>query len=262
MKNLNSIRRRHRPPLWLLALVLLLARAALTAPAEEPVPPPEVPAFGAPLEIDHEHFPFRPGAVKVFLGRESGRNVTVIEKHLEEIREFAWNGRTVPCRVVEELQFEDGQLVETDRRYHAQADDGTVYSFGRTEEGEDTDEGAGEEDGEEKEGGGWVVGAARPEDPPAVIEVPEPRVAIPGRTPRRTRWVLEDVPPNVRSEMEVEAENESVKLPAGRLRGCLRIREDNLVEGNSDIHWFAPGIGLVMSRGAGEFLKLNASSLR
>lgn len=243
--------------LLVLAAGLCLLPAAPPASAQEAPGPP---SFTDPLEISHPFFPVTPGIVKVYDGREHGKDVTVVESHLEEVREFEWEGRPLPCRVVEELKFESGSLLEKDRTFYAQADDGSVWTFGTTEEGDDGEEEDDEED--EEEPNGWVVGVIAPEDPPGVQGGAAPAMAMPAAPLPGAGWTVEEVLPAFHTVFVLEGEGESVRTPAGRYRGCLRVREENRVEGSEDTHWFAPGVGLVKSRGRGERLRLLATTQR
>jgi hypothetical protein len=251
---------RTRRCLRALAIVVIGAGPLLAVPEAPAQGVPDPPAFSNPLEITHSYFTVAPGTVKVYEGRESGQAVTVVETHLDEVRSFPWAGGDVPCRVVEELKFRSGLLLERDRTFYAQADDGAVWTFGTTEDGEDEEV---PDPGEpEEEPGGWVVGDPAPEDPPGVEGGAAPAVAMPAVPAPGSSWTTEEVPPHFHSVQILEDDRATVRIPAGRFENCFRVREENLVEGSGDTLWFAPGTGLVRSRGPGEVLKLRATTLR
>ncbi len=70
------------------------------------------------------------GCLKVFQGADGRAKTVGVHIYLAETRSFDWNGAAVQCRVLREVAFEDGQLLEISDNYFAQADDGTVYYFG------------------------------------------------------------------------------------------------------------------------------------
>jgi len=57
------------------------------------------------------------------------------------------------------------------------------------------------------------------------------------------------------------AARDVVRSPAGRLTGCLRVRRTDLPENTTLTLWYAPGVGLVQTRGEGERLTLRAGTL-
>jgi len=110
-------------------LITAFALALLVRPAQAEVPS-GTPVFSNPLAITNPFQPFRPGALKVFSGSDHGTKTESHDIYLRQTREFQWNGKTVKCRILREVAFEDGELVESSDNYFAQADDGTVYYFG------------------------------------------------------------------------------------------------------------------------------------
>jgi hypothetical protein len=111
----------------LAALIAVLAIQINAARAEVPSGPPK---FSNPLNIDNTFFPFEPGGLKVFTGSDHGTKTKAIDNYLTTTRTFKLNGKNVPCRIMVEEAYEDGELVERSFNYFAQADDGTVYYFG------------------------------------------------------------------------------------------------------------------------------------
>ena len=153
----------------LLAVCLLCALRSGSAGA---VVPSGTPTFNNPLNITNSYHPFQPGGVKVFQGSDGRAKLTAL--HIISPRLLVhWNGTTVACRVLREIAFENGQLVERSDNYFAQADDGTVYYFGEVVDNY--------EDGVVVENdGSWVVGGPTlPSDPPTTANDNNPTVFMP-----------------------------------------------------------------------------------
>ena len=110
-------------------MVLALILGVAISPAQAAVPSGP-PTFSNPLDITNLYFPFQPGGLKVFNGLSDAVKTVVVDKYLTETRTFNWSGGVVECRVLEEVGFEGGKLVEISKNFFAQADDGTVYYFG------------------------------------------------------------------------------------------------------------------------------------
>ena len=86
------------------------------------------PIAGGPfsLIIDNDFFPLEVGSEFVLEGEEDGVTIRVEITVLDETEEIAG----VTTRVVEEAEYEDGELVEVSWNFYAQAPDGTVCYFG------------------------------------------------------------------------------------------------------------------------------------
>jgi hypothetical protein len=214
-------------------------------------------AFTAPLAITNELLPFVVGAVKVYAGTERGVPVTLLERHLAETREFAWDGGTVSCRVIETIEFRRGAEEARQRVYVAQADDGSVWAFGETDDDSDEIE---EEDDDDP--GGWLVGTRGPSDPADAVEGARPGLLMPPAPRAGDEWTAEDAPPVFFKTNRVLAESEVVPTGAGRLVGCLRLREIDVLDESTETRWYAPGLGLVRTREPGERVALRASTIR
>src|SRR5258707_5961118 len=110
-----------------LLLGLIVGISFNAARAEVPGGPP---TFGNPLNINNPFFPFQPGGLKVFAGKDHGTKTAAIDNYLIVTRTFKLNGHNVSCRILVEEAYEDGELVERSSNYFAQADDGTDYYVG------------------------------------------------------------------------------------------------------------------------------------
>ena len=255
----TNLRPQWRFRLAALACVALFVLGVGPGPASSVA---EVPAggpltFSNPLQIDNAYFPVVPGTVRIYIGRENGRTITIVENHLEETREFEWDGQIVSCWTVEELKFENGQLLEQENSWYAQDDAGNVHVWGDIDLIDDPDD----EDGEEPpQSSGWVVGQLQPMDPPDVLAGSEPALIMPANPEQGDLLHPEATLPFFQTQSLVEDRNIRVRTPAGRFGDCVRIRQEDLADGGGETLWFAPGKGLVKVSGPGERLKLQAST--
>lgn len=220
-------------------------------PGSVPVGPP---TFSTPLDFTNLYFPFEPGAVKVFNGRSSGARVVVVDLYLEETRAFNWGGGVVECRILQETEFERGEIVEISLNYFAEADNGTAYYFGEV-----VDE---YEDGVVvSHEGSWLVGGATlPSDPPGTAVAVDPTIFMPADPEVGDVFKPEDLPPIVEETDEVIRVGRKVRVPAGAYEDVIQIRETQM-EGDVEYKWYAPGVGVIRARGKGENLLLIASTL-
>lgn len=215
------------------------------------------PVFTTPLAITNDLMPFVAGAVKLYEGTDHGVPVTLLERHLAETREFAWDGGTVSCRVVETIEFHRGAEAARQRVYLAQADDGSVWAFG------ETDDDTGEIEPEDADDpGGWLVGVRAPSDPADAVLDAMPGLLMPPAPRAGDEWTAEDAPPVFFKTNRVLADQDVVPTGAGRLSGCVRLREIDVKDESTETRWYAPGLGLVRTRERGERIALRASTIR
>jgi hypothetical protein len=236
----------------LLAAGLLCALSS--APAEAIVPS-GTPTFSNPLNITNVYHPFQPGGVKVFQGSEGRSRLVGLHLYLTETRSFNWNGTTVACRVLREIAFENGQLVEVSDNYFAQADDGTVYYFGEVVDNY--------EDGVVVDNdGSWLVGGATlPSDPPTTANDNNPTVFMPANPEVGDVFKPEDLVPIVDETATVVRAGVKVKVPAGAYEDAIVIEETSALEPGTTAKWYAPGVGVVMEKAKREQLNLISSTL-
>jgi len=236
------------------ALVVLAGGGATVAPPARAAVPTGVPVFTNPMQIDNAYFPIVPGAIKVYLGREDGRRVTLVVTHLTETREFQWDGDTVTCRIVQEHKFIAGRLVEENLGFFAQSDDGGVRGFGEVEDGPSPDDEPGEPNG-------WIVGQLAPTDPPSTVSVADPSLFMPANPEVGDIWDSESAGPQDSEQFQVTSASTRVRVQGARLRNTLRIRATSPDERGGENLWFARDVGLVKSAERGSRLRLNATTL-
>lgn len=194
-------------------------RAAATNDA-----PKALPKFTHPLEITNPFLPLA-SLKQDILENKSRRVERSVKPELHKV--FKIGGQTVQALVVEDREFEDGKLAEIALDYFAQADDGTVYYLG-----EDVDE--------YKNGkitghsGAWLLGK----------DTQHPGVLMPAHPKAGDKFKSEDVPKITTEEDEVISLSETVTVPAGTFKNCLKIKEV-LSDGGTEYKYYAPGVGCV-----------------
>jgi len=236
----------------LTVLCSILAVGARTARASVPS---GTPTFSNSLNITNSYHPFQPGGVKIFQGSEGKTKLVGIHQYLTETRSFSWNGTTVNCRVLREIAFEDGQLVEISDNYFAQADDGTVYYFGEVVDNY--------EDGVVvNHNGSWLVGGPTlPSDPPTTANDNNPTVFMPANPEVGDVFKPEDLIPVVDETATVVRAGVKIKVPAGSYEDTIAIEETSSLEAGTTTKWYAPGVGVVAEKSKKEQLNLISSTL-
>ncbi len=176
------------------------------------------------LNINNPFFPLVVGSVIELEGEEDGETITVETTVLGETRTVAG----VTTRVVEEAEFEDGEVVEISLNYYAQAADGSVCYFG-----EEVDI---YEDGEVvSHDGSWLAGE----------DGNMPGIIMPG-TPQVGMVIPQEFAPGVAEDQaEIVAIGETVVLPAGTFSNTVSTEDCNPLDPTHlDDKVYVSGIGL------------------
>ena len=236
----------------------LFAAAALTASAMYPAADAEVPTgtptFTNPLDVDNAYFPFEVGAMKMYRGKSDGERISFVDDYGSETRTFAWNSTTVETRLLREVEFEEGELVEISYNWFAQADDGTVYYFGETVDDYEDGEIVAHE-------GSWLVGGPTlPSDPAETANAPDPAVFMPGNPEPGDQWKPEDLFPLVDETVTFEKVVGKEKVEAGKYTDVMRVKETSDIDPGFERKWYARGVGVIRTKGKGEKVECIASS--
>lgn len=183
------------------------------------------------LMINNPFFPLVVGDELVLEGEDDeGTFLEVIITVLDETEIVAG----VTTRVVEEAEFEDGEVVEISRNFYAQAPDGTVCYFG-----EDVDI---YEDGEVvSHDGEWRAGENG--DLPGII--------MPGNPQIGQIFKQESAPGIAEDQAEIVAMGETIDVPAGEFSDTLTTLDCNpLDKGSMDEKVYVEDIGLAIDEDA------------
>ncbi len=137
------------------------------------------------------------------------------------------NVLTVKARVIEEREWEDGELVEVSRNWMARCvETSDVFYFG-----EDVDD---YEDGEiVGHSGAWRAG----------VDGAQPGILMPGRFLLGARY-FQEVAPGI---AEDRAKNVEMGLEVGDFTGCVGVLETSPLDaGEESVKVYCPGVGLVI----------------
>ena len=185
--------------------------------------------------INNPYFPLKPGTTTVFTekeGRETRENKVIVTHDTKTIM-------GVQCVVVHDTVTLDGKLVEDTLDWYAQDKDGAVWYFGEATK-------------EFKVGGrvitagSWVAGV---NGQPGIMMPAHPKPGEPYR---------QEYSPNNAEDMgQVVAIGETVTVPAGTYKDCVKTKDWSLLESGHENKWFAKGVGFVRSQNtAGEVSEL------
>ena len=134
----------------------------------------------------------------------------------------------VEVTVVNEKDFENGELVESTLDYFAQHRNGDVYYFGERvdiyEAGKIV-----------SHAGQWLAGEGKN----------EPGVAMPAHPTVGQKFNQENAPGIAEDQLTVLSLTESVTVPAGTFSGCLKVADFNPLDRATEHKWFCPGVGMV-----------------
>ncbi|MFN7941973.1 MAG: hypothetical protein U0X73_10245 [Thermoanaerobaculia bacterium] len=223
-------RRTRRHHVGLVACVLLLPAAAL---AQDPPFTSQFHREGCTFSTTtvggDPFFPLWPGYSLHLEGEESAGGETVQLEATHTVLADTELVDGVLCRVYEERESQDGELVEISRNFFAVCrETGDVWYFG--------------EDVDIYEGGVVVdhSGAWR-----AGVDGAAPGIFMMG-TPMTGSRYFNEIAPNAQDRAEVRSLDEALSVPAGSFDSVLAVHETTVLEpGAFSDKWFARGIGFV-----------------
>ena len=199
-----------------------------TERAAQATKPSTAPKFTRPREITNPYLPLADLRQDILEGKEAGNTVHIERTAKPGLRRtFKIGKQSVEALVVEDRETENGELAEVALDCFAQADDGTVYYLG-----EDVDE--------YKNGkvvsheGAWMYGKDTKKLTPL----------MPGNPRLGDKFRSEDVSKTLFEDDEVVSLSETISVPAGTYRDCLKIKE-KLADGTIEYKYFAKGVGCV-----------------
>ncbi len=180
--------------------------------------------------------PLRPGYQLVLEGEDEDEGETVeikvqitVTGQKERISFVTPGGRTITlrARVIEEREWEDGELIEVSRNWFARCrETGDIYYFG-----EDVDD---YEDGEiVGHGGAWRAG----------VDGAQPGIIMPATFLLGSRY-FQEVAPGV---AEDRAKHVGMGLEVMGFAGCVAVLETSRLDaGAESMKYYCPGVGLVI----------------
>ncbi len=227
-----------------LAGMALLAGAALAACGDgegSGQAPPAVNPADFQFKIDNPLSPFSSLKPKVFEGEE--RDVEtgeVIRIRIEStVLPQTDTVAGVQVIVVEEKDFEDGELVERTLDYFAQHKDGSVYYFGERVDDYEEGEVVGHK-------GQWLAGEGKN----------RPGVFMPAQLVVGAMFEQEQAPGVAEDSSKVIATGQTVTTPAGTFTGCIKTEDFSPLDNTTEHKHYCPGVGLVREEPSGGFIDL------
>ena len=206
---------------------------AESPPPPEPTDAPTPIADGATFTSTITH-PYLPLSLVPYAELQGGdvRIVRAVAENTEVVG-------GIECLVLEEHEYDGGELAEVSFNFFAQDGQGNVWYFGeRVDEYDDGQVVA--------HGGAWQVGLNAAE--PCLIMPAEPKVGL--------RFKPENSPPDAEEFDEVDAIDARLEVPAGDFRDVLVIKEGDQPGEWSERKYYARGVGLIS-----ENAKLNLVTL-
>lgn len=177
----------------------------------------------------NKFFILEPGFQQVLEGRDGDHDARLQITVLDEEREIGG----IPTRVVEERETIDGKLVEVSRNFFAICKStSSVFYFGEEvdiyRDGKIVDH-----------EGAWLHGA----------DNARAGLMMPGECLMGGAYYQEYAPHRAMDRARILEVSAVIKTPAGDFSNCLKVWEENPLDGDSETKTFAPGIGLVQDEG-------------
>jgi hypothetical protein len=181
-------------------------------------------------KVDNPLFPLSTLGPQLFEGEERDPDTNALIKTRVESTVLPTTDTVagVEVAVLNEKDFENGQLVESTLDYFAQHRNGDVYYFGERVDIYEDGKIVGHE-------GSWLAGEGKN----------EPGVAMPAHPTVGQKFNQENAPGIAEDQLTVLSLTESVTVPAGTFSGCLKVADFNPLDKATEHKWFCPGVGMV-----------------
>ena len=232
---------RSRPFLYGLAVTLLFGSSVhfLRAQAEPPTANEQAkPRFTNPTALTNTYLPLNSLHRDILEGKEDGKTLRVERTMKPGTRAFTIGGQKVEARLMEDREFIGGKLKEVTLDYFAQADSGDVYYLGEKVDMYRDGKVVGHE-------GAWLVGEHKA----------KPGLLIPAHPKVGDKFKSEDVPGIAVEDDEVVSVEETVVVPSGTYKHCVKVKET--VSGEApEYKYYAPNVGVAREVPAGGDVKL------
>ena len=180
--------------------------------------------------VDNPYYPLVPGTTFKYRETDKGEvseNVVTVTHDTRMIM-------GVKCIVVHDTVMKDGKLAEDNYDWIAQDKQGNVWYFG--EATREISPG-----GMVSTQGSWEAGVNGGQ--PGILMPGNPEPDAPYRQ-NYGRGAAEDMG-------QIVALNESVTVPAGSYRGCVKSLQWSLLEAGTENQWYAEGVGVVKTSATG-----------
>ena len=191
--------------------------------------------------IDNPLFPLSSLKPKLFEGEERDPETGEVIKTRLESTPLPQTDTVagVEVLVLQEKDYEDGELVESTLDYFALHRDGSVWYFG-----ERVDEYEGGKVVGHK--GQWLAGEGGN----------QPGVYMPAQPKAGDEFAQEAAPGVAEDRSKVVAVNQTVTTPAGTFTGCIKTEDFSPLDNVAEFKYYCPGVGLVREEPPGGYLDL------
>ena len=174
--------------------------------------------------IDNPYFPLVPGTTTLFI-EQDGRDKREIRSTVTHDTKMIMG---VKCVVVHDTVMLDGKLVEDTYNWYAQDTDGAVWYFGEATK-------VFKIGGRLFTDGSWEAGMKGAQ--PGIVMPAHPRVG--------ERYRMEYAANEAEDIGQIAALDETVTVPFGTFKECVRTREWSMLESGTSKKVYAKGVGLV-----------------
>lgn len=199
------------------------------------------PKFTHPRDISNPYLPLAELKQDILVSKDEKVERTA-RPEIKKV--FEINGQKVESLTVEDKEFADGKLAEITLDYFAQDDDGNVYYLG-----EDVDE---YKDGKVTgHNGAWLFGK----------DTQTPGILIPAHPKVGDKFRSEDVPKVTTEEDEVVSVTETVTVPFGTFKNCIKVKETPS-DGKIEYKFYASGVGCIEELESDGSVKLKSHTKR
>lgn len=221
-----------------LTSVLLAVATASVFAADKPSKDyhPEINPANFTNVVNNPYFPLVPGTTFTFVekeGKESRENKVTVTSETRKVM-------GVKCVVVHDTVTLDGKMVEDTLDWYAQDKEGAVWYFGEATKEYKSG-------GRTSTEGSWEAG----------VKGGQPGIVMPA-APKPGGAYRQEFLSGVAEDMgQVVATSETVTVPSGTYKGCVKTKEWSMLESRSENKWYAKGIGFIRSESsAGEVVTL------
>ena len=177
----------------------------------------------------NRYFILEPGFQQVLEGKDGDHDARLQVTVLNDTKEIGG----IQTRVVEEREMVDEKLVEVSRNFFAICKKtGSVFYFGEEvdiyRDGKVIDH-----------EGAWLHGR----------DNAQAGIMMPGECLMGAAYYQEYAPKQAMDRARIQEVDATIKTPAGEFSNCLKVWEENPLDGDSETKTFAPGVGLVQDEG-------------
>ena len=213
--------------------------AACGGGGEQPSPAIDPADFQA--KVDHPFYPLASLGPRVFEGEETDPETgLVIKTRLEStVLPQTEVVAGVEVTVLQEKNYENGELVESTLDYFAQHRDGSVYYFGERVDDYEDGKAVGHK-------GQWLAGEGEN----------QPGIFMPAQPTLGQRFEQEKAPGVAEDRSEIVAVDQAVTTPAGSFSGCLKTEDFAPLDNVTEHKYYCPDVGLVREEPSGGHLDL------